>query len=493
MSLSSIGSRLSPSVQSLVDMRKQLDDLQRQLGTGQRSTTYAGLGLDSGLSVGLRSQLSSIGSFGDAITNVGMRLNLGQTALDRLVEVRQDVKGTALKTVTSGDDELGLSQRTAQSELAEIMGLLNTQAGDRYLFSGRDTNSPSVETMNHILNGDGVKAGLKHIIEERRQADVGSDGRGHLAFSAPTATSVRMSEDGTTAEFGFKIEGVTSSLTGATVTGPAGAPPAVTVDFTGTPAVGDTIQYRLTLPDGTTESVTLTATDQDPPGAGQFKIGATPADTAASFNGALDNSIKKLASTSLTAASAVEAGENFFADPPQRVDNTGPTPVLVDGTDADTVSWYTGEKSSDPARSAAVARIDTSVSVSYGVRANEDGIRSVVQGIATLAAVTFSASDPDASARSVALNQRIATALDTPPGQQTGENIQTDLAVSQQMLVAAKDRQTQTKSTLSGMVDQIEGIPYEEAAASILALNSRLQASLQTTALMLQTSLAKLI
>ena len=72
-------------MQSLVDMRQQLDDLQRQLGTGKKSDTYAGLGLDRGFAVGLRAQLSALAGYDDTITNVDVRLNLAQTALGRIV------------------------------------------------------------------------------------------------------------------------------------------------------------------------------------------------------------------------------------------------------------------------------------------------------------------------------------------------------------------------------------------------------------------------
>jgi len=496
MSLSSIGSRLSPTVQSLVDMRRQLDDLQRQLGTGQRSTTYAGLGLLGGVSVGLRSQLSSIGSFGEAMTNVGVRLDLSQSALTRLVDIRQDIKSTALKATTSGEVNPGVSQQTALSELGEVLSLLNTKSGDRYLFAGRTTDTPAVETMDHILDGDGARAGLKQAIEERRQADLGANGGGRVNISRPAGSAkVRLAEGNTS--FGLKIESVTSTLTGGTVNGPTGARSSVTVDFATNPAVGDTVQYRLSLPDGSTETLTLTATDTSPPGDGQFTIGATPEETADNFRTSLTVSLKKIADTSLTAASAVAAAKDFFSDPPMRVEGPPFTSATtsIAGTEANTVFWYTGETGSDPARSTAVARIDTSITVSYGVRANEDGIRSVVQNLATLAAMSFSSSDPNAAARSVALNQRVGTTLDSSGdnGQQTIEQIQSELASAQRIIKATTDRHTETKTTLSNMVQQIEGVSDEEAAVNILAMQTRLQASLQTTALMLQTSLAKLI
>jgi flagellar hook-associated protein 3 FlgL len=83
MSIIGIGSRSALVAQSLVDMRRQLDDLQRQLGTGRRAETYADIGLDRGLVVGLRSQLSALGAFDDAITQVGVRLDLAQVTLGR--------------------------------------------------------------------------------------------------------------------------------------------------------------------------------------------------------------------------------------------------------------------------------------------------------------------------------------------------------------------------------------------------------------------------
>ena len=48
---------------------------------------------------------------------------------------------------------------------------------------------------------------------------------------------------------------------------------------------------------------------------------------------------------------------------------------LVAGTAANTVIWYTGETGTDPARGTAVARIDQSITVQYGARANEQALR----------------------------------------------------------------------------------------------------------------------
>ena len=413
-------------------------------------------------------------------------------------DITHSVKAAAFQSPSIDSSGATIAQSTAYSELGELLGLLNIQVGDRYLFSGRASDRPAVETLEHVMNGDGARAGFKQVVSERKQADLGTSGLGRLVISTPTATSVQVAEDAVS-PFGFKLAGVTSSLTGATVT-PSGPPAAYAVDLGAVnPAAGDTIEYRFTLPDGSSESITLAATASTTPGTSQFSIGATSAITRANLQTALTAAIGKLADTSLTAASAVAAAQDFFkvdaATAPQRVAGPpfGSATSLTAGTAANTVTWYTGENGADPARATATARIDASIAVSYGLRANEQGIRFVVQNVAALAAMTFTQSDPNAAARSAALNQRVATALDVPSGTQEIEDIQAELAGAQSTLAAAADRHTQTKSTLADMLQQIEGVSNEDVAAKIMALQTRLQASLQTTALLYETSLVKYI
>ncbi|MFX9169446.1 hypothetical protein ABTN79_19435, partial [Acinetobacter baumannii] len=82
-----------------------------------------------------------------------------------------------------------------------------------------------------MLNGNGAQAGLKQLINERRQADQGVGNMGRLTVAAPplTTTVTSISEDGS--PFGFKLGTITSSLTGATVTQAAGIPPSASIDL----------------------------------------------------------------------------------------------------------------------------------------------------------------------------------------------------------------------------------------------------------------------
>ena len=494
MAISGIGGASALTLQAIGDMRRQLDDLQRQLGSGNKSTSYAGLGLDRGLTIGLRSQLSAISGYQQSISQVGVRLDLMQTALTQFDKVTQSTKSAIIQSqfALNGSTQTQ-DQRNTKGMLDQVLGMLNTGADGRYLFSGRSVGQVPVESGDHILDGEGLKAGLKQIIDERRQADLGTSGLGRLTVGN-TGTAVSLTEDA--GVFGFKLAGATTNIVGATVTGPSAPPAVLSVDLGATnPIAGNTVTFTLTLPDGTTRDLKLTATTSSTPAAGEFTIGATTTDTALNLQTSLTQSLGRLAQTELVAASAVAAGDNFFntdaSNPPQRVD--GPpfdtATGLVDGTDANTVQWYLGDNGTDDPRSTAVARADTSLTVAYGARANEDALRVSVQSMAIFAAMSFSPTDPNGQGQYAALKQRLNAALVGSANTQKVSDLAGELAGAQTAIKNAKDRHDQTDLTLQNLLQSVEGAPTEQVASQILAMQTSLQATLQTTAMLLKTSL----
>ncbi|MDR3663819.1 MAG: hypothetical protein P4L86_26105 [Mycobacterium sp.] len=616
---------------SVQNIKSQMADLQTQLATGQKSTTYSGMGLNEGFAVAARAQLSNITAFTDTMTNVNTTISAANTALQSISQMAtqtQSATNSGVQTVNSSGQTS--AQQTALSQLSSMLGILNTQVGDRYVFSGSATDTPSVASFDDILNGTGSQAGLKQLISERSQADLGANGMGRLVVSSPTTTSVSVAEDVAGSPFGLKLNAVSSTLTGATVTGPTGSPPAVSVALgTTNPNSGDQFKLTFNLPDGTTESVQLTATSATPVPTGSFAIGATPTATAANLNAALTSAIGTLANTSLVAASAMTASDNFFdasggtatgtvannnltvpapitgatalsgaantdslttgfsagsagppavapdtitvngtvitfvasgatgnqlnvtdsvqtllskidslsgatspstisggaitlhsdstsnltvtssntaafaalgfgatataTKPPLRVSGSplGSATSLVSGTPTNTVSWYTGEAGTGSARASATARVDQSVTVQYGIRANEDGIRSVLQSVAAFAAVTISPTSPNANALVQALNQRVTQKLTSQPGQQTISDIQSDIANAQVTMKDVKARQTQAQATLQDVIGQTETVSSDQVASQLLALQTSLQASYQTTSMLSSLSLVK--
>lgn len=337
MSISSINYGSSLLGQSVQNINTQLTNLSTELSSGVKSTNYAGMGVDEGFAIAARAQLANITAFGDTMTNVNTVIDAANTALQSLSSTANQIQSAAAATpqdLTSSGQSIG--QQDALSQLSSIVGILNTQVGSRYIFSGSAINTPAVASADDILNGTGTKAGLKQVIAERQQADLGTSGLGRLVITQPSGTSVQVAEDVAGSPFGLKLNSVSSSLTNATVTGPSGSPPAVSVDMTaGNPNPGDQITFTFNEPDGTTDSIQLTATNTSPAPTGSFTIGATPAATAANFKAALSSSISTLANTSLVAASAVEAADNFFNTDSTAtgsvVNNKAATPAPITG------------------------------------------------------------------------------------------------------------------------------------------------------------------
>jgi flagellin-like hook-associated protein FlgL len=575
---------LGSSVQNL---KAQMADLQNQLTSGKRSTTYSGMGANEGFAVAARAQLSNIAAYTDTMTKINTNIGVANTALQALSDIGKQLQSAA----NSGSQALNSTgqtagQQTAVAEFSSVVGILNTQAGDRYIFSGSTIYTQPVASSDLILNGNGGQAGLKQVISERNQADLGASGLGRVTVTSPTATSVSVAEDASPSIYGMKLSNVASTLTGATVTNvpatvnlaanpadgdtfnftflqpdgssktvqltatttvpaptgsfeiggsaaatatnlnaaltaaeattsPYGAqltsasstsaagmtvtPAQASIDLgTTNPADGDTVSFTFNLPDGTSETVQLTASTTVPTPAGSFAIGATPAATAANLNAALTSSIGTLAKTSLVAASAIRATHDFFDQPPQRVDVTPPATLAtataaVNGTAANTVQWYTGDAGTGSARATSTVRVDPSVTVQYGIRANEDAIRSLMESVALLAAVTTSPTDPNGAGQISALNSRVAQNLTVTPGKQNIQDIQSDLANAQTVMQDATARQKLTQATMQNIVDQAENVSTDEVASQLLALQTDLQASYQTTAMLSQLSLVKFL
>ncbi|WP_315721050.1 MULTISPECIES: flagellar protein [unclassified Bradyrhizobium] len=337
MSISSINYGTSLLGLSVRNISNQLADLSTQLSSGVKANNYAGMGPDEGFAIAARAQLSNIAGFTTTMTHVNTVIGAVNTSLQSLSKIASQVQSGASATpqnLTSTGQTTG--QLTASSNLSAITGILNTQVGDRYIFSGSATDRPAIASADDILNGTATQAGLKQVIAERQQADLGLNGLGRLNLSASATMPITLAEDVAGSPFGFKLSSVTSSLTNATVTGPSGSPAGISVDLTaGNPNAGDQISFVFKLPDGTSESIKLTASTTTPAPTNTFAIGATPAATSANLNAALNTALTTLANTSLVAASAVTAGDNFFNTASSvsgtAVNNKAGTPAPITG------------------------------------------------------------------------------------------------------------------------------------------------------------------
>jgi hypothetical protein len=189
------------------------------------------------------------------------------------------------------------------------------------------------------------------------------------------------------------------------------------------------------------------------------------------------------------------AAHDFFdigvGAPPMRV--AGPpfsaATALVAGTASNTVSWYTGEMGTDSARGTAVAKIDDALSVAYGARGNEQAIVTTLKNTAVFVATAYSAADPNAEARYKEVNQRVYSGLAVTNGQQTLQDIEGELAFAQTTMKDASTRNAARQVTLQDMLQGIEQVNPQEVATQVLAMQTQLQASLQTTAMLSKLSI----
>ena len=150
------------------NLKDQMTALQSQLTSGNKSTTYAGMGVNEGFAIAARSQLSNISAFTDTMTNINTDIGVANTALQSMVDIGNTVQNSAnSSSQTLNSSGQTIAQQTATSQLSSMLGILNTQAGDRYLFSGSAINTPSVASIDDILNGTTTQAGLKQVISER--------------------------------------------------------------------------------------------------------------------------------------------------------------------------------------------------------------------------------------------------------------------------------------------------------------------------------------
>lgn len=508
-----------------VRMKDKLADLQRQLGTGKKSETYGGLGADRGFSLAFRASLTQIDAWQQNIAVVTTRINIIETSLSGLQSTVSSVK-TALQpndfNLSSGRT---YGQISAADGLNAIVSMLNANDGSRYVFGGRKTASPPVLDSVRFMNGEGAKDGFKTVLLERMQADLGADGAspemnpaatGRVTLSAAGSDPVVLAEDGTH-PFGLKIGSVTGAMDGVTATVTAGPPASLSLaSGTGNALPGQSLTLSFTLPDGSTERLTMQAVAADAVDLtpGQFRVGASAAETLQNLRSNLAGQLDGLVRTKLAAASAVKAGEEFFRGETDPVALAGPPPIEygvplrlvpgLSGTMADavaydslanadqrTVRWYQGDRTTSSPRATATAEIDSAQAVSYGVRANEDALRTTVQYLAVASAITFSSTDPHALARYQALTPRVSSGLSMETSPQSVESIRIEISAASTAASSAKSRHTDSQSMIRNLLADIEDVDPNEVAVYMLAMKTNLEASYQTTSMLSQLSLLR--
>lgn len=485
----------------LVSMRSQLDDLQRQLASGLRSSTYGGLGDTRVSALTFHAQTGEIEGYKSVSSLTGVRLSVLDQSTNELRAMAESARTVMIKgRGTSGWADITAAKQQIQAQFEQTIATLNGQDNGLFIYSGRSRDVRPVVDANTLINGDGTNAGLRQVVDERRQADLGT-GNGRMVTSN-VGTTTTLSEDAAGNPFGIKLvpASVGGAMSNVTVTGPAGAPSSISFNFTGQPASGERLSFNVTLPDGTTKvlgfAVDTAGTSDDT----TFSLGATPAATAANLQFAIDARLQALGQGELREASAVVAAQQFFAGstntPVQRV--AGPPFATATGYAAvgtrPTVIWYKGDDDTTVnARDTQRAEIDTGTSVSFGARANEAAFRDTLMGMSLVLVEDYPPGVTSTQDRFEAAAGRALGIFNGTGGPNAILTVNAEFGRSAAQVLDAKSRMDDRKSFLSGLLSEIEGVKTEEVAMKISSLQTSLQASYTTTAKLSQLSLVNFL
>jgi flagellin-like hook-associated protein FlgL len=482
----------------IAGMKARYDKLQTQLATGERAANLAEMGSARFFDLTMRSRLSRIEGYADTMKTVNLRLEVLDTSMTRLNDIEAEQR-TSITPGSYGTGNINFTTvpQIAQARFDEALTLLDAHIGGRYLFAGGKTDQKPIAPPAVAINGEAGKAGFKQVVGERKLADLGASGQGRVGVTTVPASSTSNNTEDGDHPFGFKLSTLSSSSANIALTQPGSTQPrSASVQFTATlPIEGDAVTLAVTLSDGTSDAITLTATTEDPPPTGKFLIGTDAADTAAKFDTALNAALTTKAGTTLAAASAYAAAGNFFNAQGEQVMRVDGPPFesatqLVAGTAANTVFWYVGEDATD-ARSSVNAKVDDGTNVNYGVQANESGIVGLVRTLAANAVMVYSNSDSTSTGRFDAMASRQIDRLAESNNNNAGaiSSITVELGLARTTMNHVGEWQDTHSAQLQTMLAGIENIPSEEVAMEILALKTRLEASFETTSLVAQLSL----
>lgn len=506
MAVDTIATSRSYMTKQVTSLSKTLTEKTTQLATGKASTTFGGIGNNRLLDLELTQKVGQIDSYKETIVSASLHIETLNLTLERLEEIRRDAK-SALdpnEFVLQSDGQTQ-SQATAEVLLYEVANLLNTEVAGHYLYGGSDAYSNPVAAIQDILEGADGLDGLKTVMDEFAQANLGVNENGRLDISAlttnytlgvPTDSTFTITEDGAH-DFGFDISTVTSSLSNVAITGPSGGDPdTFDVQFTGQPTLGDTIAVEFTLPPDHTETFTIELEATSGGGEGAFAVGADLEETAENLRIAISEALEEEAQTNLKALSDDWAADNFFDTfggvEPMRID--GPpydTATALTAGGATTVAWYTGDNSATTnAREDKSAVVDTNLTVNYGARANEQGLTDLMKSLATFVSADFSAGTDNDKLYHSALATELRAVLEPDTADQSGiVDISTEIAIAHRAIESADDRHDQMRSSYLTTIGEIEGVDNELLAAEILQLQTNIEASYRASSIVYNLSI----
>jgi len=140
-------------------VRDQLAQTQQQIASGYIADSYGGLGNQARTALSLAPAIAHQAAWSKNIDTAQGRLDITQSAMASISNIASSMFAQ-INTYNEGDPSsvANLAQQ-AKAALQQVGNLLNTKAGDVYVFAGQDTSNPPVPDTDPATLSAGLLSG----------------------------------------------------------------------------------------------------------------------------------------------------------------------------------------------------------------------------------------------------------------------------------------------------------------------------------------------
>ena len=143
---------LSSLIGDAATVRTKLETLTNQASTGLISSTYAGLGTGTAVSLDLNPEIASMQTWQNNINQATGSMQVTQTAMTQMQSIASSFYSQVNSLNSTSGSSVDVLAASAQSALQQVAGLLDSTDGSSYVFGGADSTNPPVPDADQILS-----------------------------------------------------------------------------------------------------------------------------------------------------------------------------------------------------------------------------------------------------------------------------------------------------------------------------------------------------
>jgi flagellar hook-associated protein 3 FlgL len=143
---------MSSLISNIDSIKQTLDQLTSQASSGYVSNTYAGLGAGAAVSLDLSPQVASLQTWQNNIDAASGSMQVTQTAMTQIQQIASNLLTQVDSLSSEGTTSIAAAAASANSALAQLGSLLDTQDGNTYVFAGKDSANPPVPDPDNITS-----------------------------------------------------------------------------------------------------------------------------------------------------------------------------------------------------------------------------------------------------------------------------------------------------------------------------------------------------